>query len=101
MTTKALCHWCKHSYIFIYTPVAGKPGVRGISLKRLVGARGFEPATPGPDAGATAIMTSKTKRSDRRHHLTLGLDSFHNSLFQVDAPEAGTADEQRTRRAVA
>jgi hypothetical protein len=33
-------------YKIIYSAVDRKPGVRGNSLKRMVGARGFEPPTP-------------------------------------------------------
>jgi len=33
-------------YNFAHSDVAEKPGVRGNSLKRMVGARGFEPPTP-------------------------------------------------------
>src|SRR5262249_34903005 len=33
-------------YKIIYGPVAERPGVRGNFLKRMVGARGFEPPTP-------------------------------------------------------
>jgi hypothetical protein len=33
-------------YKIIYSDVDEKPGVLGISLKQMVGARGFEPPTP-------------------------------------------------------
>ena len=38
-------------YKIIYSAVDRKPGVRGNSLKRMVGARGFEPPTPWSRTG--------------------------------------------------
>ena len=64
-------------YNFIYSRVDKKPGVRGISLKRMVGAIGFEPTASWlfPALSRLAVVTSQAdilNKTIERHWYCVG-----------------------------